>query len=74
MLQEAVKKLIIEKRLNIWNKVVEGANSDFEGNKKEFWVFISRRTKGRRTLRNKAGFLYLVQRVSCKCYRDIISV
>ena len=43
-----VKQLVIEKRLNIWNEVVEKANSDFEGNRKEFWAFVGRRTKGRK--------------------------
>ena len=55
----AFKKLIIEKKLNIWNEVVERANSDFEVNKKEFWAFVSKRTKGRKkgisSLRNEAG-------------------
>ena len=46
-LRKEVKQLVIEKRLNIWNEVVEKANSDFEGNRKEFWAFIGRRTKGR---------------------------
>ena len=31
-----VKQLVLEKKLNIWNEVVDKANSDFEGNKKEF--------------------------------------
>ena len=67
MLHKAVKKLVIEKR----NEVVERVN--LEGNKKEFWAFISKRTKGR-IYETKQGFLYLVQRVSCECYRGIISV
>ena len=58
MFRKAVKKLVIEKKLNIWNEVVERANSDFEGCKKEFWAFISKKTKGRRkgisSSRNKA--------------------
>ena len=29
-----VKQLVLEKKLSIWNEVVEKANSDFEGNKK----------------------------------------
>lgn len=47
-LRKEVKHLIIEKKLNVWNDVVEKANSDFEGNKKEFWAFVGRRTKGRK--------------------------
>ena len=27
---------------------MEKANADFEGNKKEFWSFVGRRTKGRK--------------------------
>ena len=47
-LRKEVKQLVIEKKLNIWNEVVEKANSDFEGNRKEFWAFVGRRTKGRK--------------------------
>ena len=45
--------------MNIWNGVVEKANADFEANKKEFWSFVGRRTKGRKggveALRNDSG-------------------
>ena len=34
--------------MNVWNGVVEKANADFEANKKEFWSFVGRRTKGRK--------------------------
>ena len=58
-LRKEVKQLVIEKKLNIWNEVVEKANSDFEGNRKEFWAFVGRRTKGRKggitVLRSDAG-------------------
>ena len=47
-LHKEVKQLVLEKKLNIWNEVVEKANHDFEGNKKEFWAFVGRRTKGRK--------------------------
>ena len=30
-----------EKKLSIWNEVVEKVNADFE---KEFWAFVGRRT------------------------------
>ena len=54
-----VERLVIEKKLNIWNEVLEKANSDYDGNTKEFWAFVGRRTKGRKraiaALRNKAG-------------------
>ena len=29
-----------EKKLNIWNEVVEKVNADFEGSRKEFCVFV----------------------------------
>ena len=51
-----VQNLVIEKKLN---KVLEKANSDYDGNRKEFWAFVGRRTKGRKwtisALRNNAG-------------------
>ena len=59
MLRKEVKKLVIEKKLNNWNEVLEKANSDYDGNRKEFWAFVGRRTKGRKraisALRNNAG-------------------
>ena len=58
-LRKEVKQLFTEKKLQIWNEVVDKANSDYEGNKKEFWVFVGRRTKGKKkgivALRNSAG-------------------
>ena len=46
-LRKEVKQLVTEKKLQIWNEVVDKANSDYEGNKKEFWAFVGRRTKGK---------------------------
>ena len=43
-----MKELVREKKLNMWREVVEKANTDFDGNKKEFWAFVGRRTKGKR--------------------------
>ena len=47
-----------EKKLSIWNEVVEKVNVDFEGSK-EFWAFVGRRTKGKckniTSLKSKAG-------------------
>ena len=43
-----VKNLVVQKKLEVWNEVVERANLDFEGNRKEFWAFVDRRTKGKR--------------------------
>ena len=54
-----MKNLVVQKKLEVWNEVVERANSDFEGNRKEFWAFVCRRTKGKRkgitALRNSSG-------------------
>ena len=47
-LRKEVRQLVLQKRLNIWNEVVEKANNDFEGNKEEFWAFLGRKTKGRK--------------------------
>ena len=35
-----MKQLVIEKKLVMWNNIVEKANQDFEGNKKQFWSFV----------------------------------
>ena len=55
-----MKELVREKKLNIWREVVEKANTDFDGSKKEFWAFVGRRTKGKRkknipSLKSEAG-------------------
>ena len=36
-LRKEVKQLVIEKKLNIWNELVEKVNRDFDENRKEFW-------------------------------------
>ena len=58
-LRKEVKQLVTEKKLQIWNEVVDKANSDYDGNNKEFWVFVGGRTKGKKkgivALRNSAG-------------------
>ena len=59
-LRKEVKELVREKKLNIWREVVEKANTDFDGNKKELWAFVGRRTKGKRkknipSLKSEAG-------------------
>ena len=46
ILRKEVKNLVREKKLNIWRGVVEKANTDFDGSRKEFWAFVS--TKGKR--------------------------
>ena len=56
-LRKEVKELVREKKLNTWREVVEKANIDFDGSKKEF---VSRRTKAKRkknipSLKSEAG-------------------
>ena len=40
-LRREVESLVIEKKLAVWNGVVERANEDFEGIRREFWAFVS---------------------------------
>ena len=47
-LSKEVKQLVIEKKGNIWNEIVEKVNTDFDENRKEFWAFIGRKTKGKK--------------------------
>ena len=58
-LRREVNNLVVQKKLEVWNEVVERANSDFEGNRKEFWTFVGRMTmvkrRGVTALRNSAG-------------------
>ena len=44
-LRKEVKQLVIEKKLNIWNELVEKGNTDFDENRKEFWAFVGRKSK-----------------------------
>ena len=39
-LRREVNNLVVQKKLEVWNEVVERANSDFEGNRKEFWALL----------------------------------
>ena len=49
-LRKEVKQLVIEKKLNIWNEQVEKVkvNTGFDENKKEFWAFVVRKSKGKK--------------------------
>ena len=38
----------IEKKLNIWNELVEKVNTDFDETRKEFWAFVGRKSKGKK--------------------------
>ena len=53
-LRKEVKQLVIEKKLNIWNELVEKVNTDFDENRKEFWAFVGRKSKGKK--KNIASF------------------
>ena len=59
MRKEVKQFLVIEKKLNMWIHIVERANQDFEGNKKQFWFFVGRRTKCKNktisSLKSEAG-------------------
>ena len=44
-MRKEVKQLVFKKKLDMWNNIVEKANQNFEGNKKQFWSFVGRRTK-----------------------------
>ena len=47
-LRKEIKQLVIEKKLNIWNELVEKVNTDFDENRKEFWAFVGGKTKGKK--------------------------
>ena len=57
-LRKEVKQLVIEKKLDM-RDIVKKANQDFEGNKKQFWSFVGRRTKCKNktisSLKSEAG-------------------
>ena len=44
-LWKEVKQLVIEKKLNIWNELVEKVNTDFDENRKEFSAFVGRKSQ-----------------------------
>ena len=46
-LHREVKESVREKKLAIWNEVVEKVN---DGSRKEFWTFVGRRMKGKKKL------------------------
>ena len=49
-LRKEAKQLVIEKKLNIWNELVEKVNTDFDENRKEFWAFVGRKSKVKRKI------------------------
>ena len=46
-LRKEVKELVREKKLKIWREVVEEANTDFDGGRKEFWALVGTKTRGK---------------------------
>ena len=59
-LWKEVKQLVIEKKLNIWNELVEKVNTDFDENRKEFWAFVGRKSKGKK--KNIVSYVFTVAR------------
>ena len=47
-LRSKIKELVRKKKLDIWNEVIDEANKDFYENRKEFWEFVGRTSKGNR--------------------------
>ena len=47
-LQKEVKQLVIEKKINIWNDLVEKVNTDCDENRKEFRAFFGKKSKGKK--------------------------
>ena len=58
-LRSEIKELVCKKKLDSWNEVIEKANKDFYENRKEFWAFVGRTSKGSRkgiaSLRSTSG-------------------
>ena len=47
-LRSEIKELVRKKKLNSWNEVIEKTSKDFHENRKEFWAFDGRTSKGSR--------------------------
>ena len=58
-LRSEIKELVCKKKLDSWNEVIEKAKKDFYENRKEFWAFVGRTSKGSRkgiaSLRSTSG-------------------
>ena len=46
-------KTVFEKKLSIWNELVEKINTDFDENRKVFWAFVGRKSKGKKKGKKK---------------------
>ena len=44
---ERGKTISYRKKLNICNELVEKINTNFDENRKEFWAFVGRKSKGK---------------------------
>ena len=75
-----VKQLVIEKKLNICNELVEKVNTDFDENRKEFWAFVGRKSKGKTknlsSLKSNTGLSLTSARgkLEVLCCKGIISL
>ena len=51
-----------EAAFKVWNEVVDKVNTNFEGNRKIFWSFVGRKTRGKKStissLKNEAIYNY----------------
>ena len=56
-----MKDLVRNKKLAVWNEVMERVNVDFVESKKDFWAFVGWKTKSKKwniaSLKNEAGVL-----------------
>ena len=69
-----VKELVRQKKFTVWKEVVENANVNFEGSRKEFWAFVGRRTKAKnRGIASLKGVVTSTK-ASWRCYRSIIGI
>ena len=77
-LRREVKELVREKKLTIWNEVVEKVNVDFDGSRKEFWAFVGRRTKGKKknitSLKSDTGVSVTCTRGKLEVLQSTISI
>ncbi len=75
-LRSEIKELVRKKKIDGWNEVIEKANKDFHENRKEFWAFFGKTSKGSRkgiaSLRSTSGSCVTSIRESWKYYVSIM--
>ena len=49
-LHKEAKQLVIKKKFNIWNELVEKVNTDCGENRKEFTALAGRKSKGKKKI------------------------